>query len=149
MRIRLYVLLVTLLWPIISSAEQYTCTPEKMTGVAYEPSTKTWEGTNFTVDFKYIISPSPDKKKAFVVTKVGDGETRVVGECEKGFSKKEFLECQGFELGDLKFNKKNGRYLSAFVRGYYLVGSDFFAMTDSKSGTPYIQIGKCTLSDKQ
>ena len=133
---------MSLLLPSLSWSEQYLCIPEKMTGFSYNPKTKEWDVTRFRIDFKFIISKPANSEYPFTLTKVGTNE--YWGECEKGFNDKGFLFCSGMDVGDFKFNRINSRYLAVFDMGYYLVGKGMWAATDADSGTPAMQIGKCT-----
>lgn len=136
------IFLIALLLPAISWSEQYLCIPDKMTGFSYNPNTKDWEITRFRVDFKFIISKPVGGKYAFTLTKVGTSE--YWGACDKGFNDQGFLFCSGADLGELRFNRINGRYLADFDMGYYVVGKGMWAETDADSGAPAMQIGKCT-----
>jgi hypothetical protein len=135
-------MLIGLFFPVLSWSEQYLCIPDEMTGFSYNAKTTRWEITKFRVNFKYVISKPADGKNAFVITEVG--KTQAPGYCEKGFNDAGMLFCVGADLGDFKFNRTNGRYLAVFDMGYYLVGKGIWAETDADSGTPAMQIGKCT-----
>lgn len=124
-----------------ATAEQYLCVPDKATGLVYEAQKKEWRVANFALKHKLVITPAKDGKYAFSAIKIGDKQP--VHLCKEDFNKLGFLFCNGQE-GDLKFNRNNGRYLKAFDQGYYLVGKGLWAETDQDSGTPYLEIGKCS-----
>ena len=137
-----YALLATLCWPAMVLAQQYVCVPDAMTGFSYNPATKQWTTTRFNTDFKYVLSPAKNGRDAFVLTKVGEREAE--GYCRNAFNEAGFLFCSSITSGEFKFNRRNGRYLMVFQEGYYLVGKGMWAATDEDSGTPAMQIGKCT-----
>lgn len=132
--------LFLLLWPLYAHSEQYLCVPEKITGFAYHPKTKEWDYAKFRPDFKYVIAPA---KGNFTFSLAKVGEQHPTGGCKDGFNDAGFLFCE-IPDGDFKFNKKNGRYLMVFDMGYYLVGAGNWAEKDEDSGSPAIQIGKCS-----
>ena len=123
-------------------AEQYLCVPEKATGFSYDASKREWDYAQFKTDHKYIIAPAGNGRDAFAFTKVG--EKLPQGYCKDSFTKAGVLFCLSFE-GDLRFNKKNGRYLMVFGDGYYTLGLPGFGESDEDVGTPMVEIGKCSL----
>jgi hypothetical protein len=120
-------------------AEQYLCTPEKMTGFKFDSKTNKWEYAKYKTDFQYVITPGNGK---FALNLIRVGDDSPAGGCKNGFNDEGFLFC-GIPDGDFKFNKINGRYLLVNDMGYYLVGKGMWAETDRDSGDLAIQIGKC------
>lgn len=53
------------------------------------------------------------------------------------------LFCDTFG-GNISVNKVNGRFVRVFWMAYYTVGGPGLNETDEDSGTPMIEIGKCT-----
>ena len=47
-------------------------------------------------------------------------------------------------MRDFKFNRINGRFLTAYLHGYYNVVPDVNELTDETSDTLAISIGKCS-----
>ena len=127
--------------PSSAWSDQFLCVPDKMTGFTFDESKNDWTSTTFTTNFKYIIAPTNNGRDSYTLTKVGENEPE--GYCKNGFNESGFLFCETFG-GELKFNKSNGRYLMSFTYGYYIVGTDDTTKTDKDSGTPMIQIGKCS-----
>lgn len=67
--------------------------------------------------------------------------------CKEGFNDVGMLFCEsGLFPRRLRFNKNNGRFLATYLFGYYAVGLKFLGkvVTDETSGTPFIEIGKCS-----
>jgi hypothetical protein len=122
-------------------AEQYLCVPDKATGFFYNKNMKEWQTTTLNVS-QFVISPSTDRKFAY---RVKDMEEKALpGYCDKDFNEAGILVCETFG-GDLRFNKTNGRFLRVFEGAYYTVGIPGpFKESDEDSGTPMIEIGKCT-----
>ncbi len=137
------ILIRVILLPVMegNAQEKYLCVPDLITGFRYNNYSKTWEQANFKTDYKYIITRSQFKEYAFDVIKIGDNYPTSL--CKEGF-KYGVLHCSG--TTNFKFNKKNGRYLKTYVIGYWTVDPDCnIVPTDEKSGSPYIEIGKCSL----
>ena len=119
----------------------YLCVSESSAGFRYDEQTKTWKGTNCRTDAKYLIAPSKRPNYAFQVTRVGDSGPAAF--CENGFNGPGCLHYEGLG-GEFKFNRRNGRFLFAFVTGYNKVIPGLNDFTDETSDTPFIEIGKCS-----
>lgn len=141
MKIRSYFGVCLLLCPLLAFSEQYLCVPDKATGFTFDARTKTWDYATFNTDFRYIVASAKGGMFPFTLTKVGDKDPQ--GFCKNGFNEGGVLFCDIYG-GEFKFNRNNGRYLLAFTFGYYNVGKGLLAETDVDSGTPMIQIGKCS-----
>jgi len=126
----------------IVHAEQYLCIADSAVGFSFNKTTKMWERTNFSInDFKYVISESKLKDLAYQITQMGYNIPHSF--CKDSFNEYGFLNCSGF--GEFKFNKKNGRFISSYLIGYYNVLPEMNNITDENSGdTPSITIGKCS-----
>lgn len=138
------VLLVTICLVVASFAfagEQYLCTADSATGFAFNKSSNSWEQRTFKASAKYIISKPEDGTTAFVVREIGNSSP--VAKCDNDFNKYGYLFCSGLGT-DFRFNKDNGRYLSAYLLGYYNVLQGDIQKTDATSDTPYVEIGKCS-----
>jgi hypothetical protein len=134
-------LLVSISTP--SYAEQYLCVPDHATGFSYNKVLKSWDVATFKTERKYIITTRKDQA-GFIVEEVGGGMP-ILG-CDKRFDGYGFLFCSG-PLGfyDFKFNKRNGRYILIYSKGYTDVNLGFeWSATDQESDTPFIEIGKCS-----
>jgi hypothetical protein len=126
--------------PLVASAEQYLCVTEHCTGFAYNEKTKSWKTTNFVKeDKKYIISKGDGK--GYKITKVGESVPEYTS--EEGFNKSGFLFCRD-QFGEFKFNKNSGRFLNAYLVGYFNVSPDGIQKTDESSDNPLISIGRCS-----
>ena len=112
-----------------------------MTGFAYDATTRQWDYAKFKTDFKYVIAPGKEGRSAFTLSKTGEADP--IGYCKGSFNDARFLFCETYG-GDFRFNRKNGRYLMAFTYGYYNVGTGSVVETDADSGTPMLEIGKCS-----
>jgi hypothetical protein len=128
------------LMPMTVAAEQYLCVEEMSVGFYYDKTAKQWENTNFKANSKYIISKSEGKSFAFRVTKFEEKDS--VADCESSFDKLGFLLCEGLGVF-FQFNKNNGRYIRTYLLGYIYVLPQL-NVTDEKSDTPYMEIGKCS-----
>ena len=122
--------------PVVADAQQYLCVVERAVGFAYKSNS--WENAHFKTENKYIISKGDGK--GYKVTKVGDKNELV--SCEKDFNEFGYLFCSG--LPEFKFNKNNGRFLLAYLLGYYNVLPQQNKITDENSDTPYLEIGRCS-----
>lgn len=78
---------------------------------------------------------------AYQVTQVGENEPTFW--CKYDFNSYGLLHWQGIlGIGDFKFNKKNLRFMRAYIVGYINV---IPGGTAKESGdTPMIEIGKCS-----
>jgi len=141
---RLIILLTITFAFVVSFAfadEQYLCTADSSSGFYFYKAAKSWQRTTFKADSKYTISKPEGSKWAFVVRKVPDFSPIAV--CEDGFDKTGLLFCKGTGY-DFRFNRNNGRYLAAYLLGYFNVpGTNDKA--DATSDTPFIiEIGTCS-----
>ena len=121
--------------------EQYLCTGEIASGFYFNKSAKIWQHTKFEADSKYTISKAEGSKWAFVVRKVGDSSP--IAACKDSFDEAGLLFCKGAGY-DFRFNRNNGRYLSAYLFGYFTVLPESNDITDTTSDTPFIEIGTCS-----
>ena len=127
-----------------AAAEQYICVPDKATGFHYDKGAEDWEVTRFKTDSKYVVAAAKDGRNAFTWTKIGSQNSTDVGYCKDDFNNVRMLFCDIFG-GQIKFNRTNGRYIFVFYLGYYDVGIPGpISETDESSGTPMIEIGKCS-----
>lgn len=132
---------------VTSQPEQYLCVVDQTAGFEYNSQLKTWAATNFIRDRKYIISESSISGVTFQVNEIGSQSP--VGYCKQGFSELEIIGCD-MVIGDLKFNRLNGRFLLTYPSGYYNVGSKYDPNLGSKYyptegvDTPYLSIGECS-----
>ncbi len=123
------------------AGEQYLCTADRASGFSFNKVMKEWTHTTFKANSKYVVSKPEDGSSAFVVREIGN--PFVTAWCKDPFSEAEFLLCEGIG-GDFKFNRKNGRYIYAYLMGYFNVVPDVNKITDETSDTPYVEIGKCS-----
>jgi hypothetical protein len=129
-------------------ADSYLCVADKASGFQF--TKPNWEASNFRTENKYLIQASGVDRFPLQVIKVG-GRVPVIM-CKEEFNSAGFLHCDsggpldmlGIVLGEhFTFNHKNLRYMRVVPRGYINVvpGNE---ISDSKSGTPHIEIGKCS-----
>ena len=134
------IMLVFIVWFTLTGAalaQQYLCVAEQAAGFSYDKEKKEWKTTTFGVRSKYVVSKAEGAKHAFEVTEIG--KTVPSFYCESDFDRLGFLRCPN-ALGEFKFNKDNGRYLSSYLAGYY----DMLSEEHEGSDTPYLEIGKCS-----
>lgn len=126
-------------------ADQFLCVPDKATGFAYNRITKQWDTATLKTN-QFLIAPAKNvgfKLGAYAVTDIGEKDN-LPGYCEKDFNEAGMLFCDTFG-GEIKFNKSNRRFLRVFYFAYYTVGIPGpDKETDEDSGTPMLEIGKCT-----
>ncbi len=85
-----------------------------------------------------MISKPDHGTETFVVRKIG--QSFPIARCKDDFNKVGFLFCEGWR--EFRINRTNGRFIAAFILGYFNVGVD--EITDETSDTPSIEIGKCS-----
>ena len=125
-----------------ASAEQFLCVVDHSTGFSFDKNTEQWKPTVFAGEDKYIISKPTDddgklkEKFQYVVREIGTPNP--IAYCETGFSGG-YLFCEGMAT-KFSFNKENGRFLTAYMAGYY---HDALPGQEGRN-TPYMQIGKCS-----
>ena len=139
------IILLTITFAFITSFafadEQYLCTADKASGFYFYKAAKSWQRTKFKADSKYTISKPEGSKWAFVVRKVRNFSP--IATCKDGFDEAGLLFCKGPSY-DFRFNRNNGRYLSAYLLGYFDVLPGTNDKTDATSDTPFIEIGTCS-----
>jgi hypothetical protein len=130
------------------AADQFLCVPDKTTGFAYNRVTKEWDTATLKTN-QFLIAPAKNERAAknervaYTVTEIGEKDN-LPGYCEKDFNDAGILFCDTFG-GEIKFNKVNRRFLRIFYFAYYTVGIPGpVKETDEDSGTPMLEIGKCT-----
>ena len=121
--------------------EQYLCTAERASGFYFNNNAKIWQRTKFKADSKYTISKPEGSNWAFVVRKIKNFSP--IATCKDGFDEAGLLFCKGTGY-DFRFNRNNGRYLSAYLLGYFNVLPGPNDKTDATSDTPFIEIGRCS-----
>ena len=127
-----------------SEEERYLCIADKATGFIYNETGDEWETTTFNVeDSRYIVAKSDHflfERFPFSVTQVGAAEPMTA--CEEGFNRVGLMGCR--VIRDFVLNRINGRFVHTNTSGYYDVLPGFGDITDATSGTPFIEIGKCS-----
>lgn len=125
-------------------AAQYLCVPDAAVGFHYNKTRKTWDDTHFKTDTHYVLAPSKSgtpADKPYSWTQVGSQYPDAY--CSE-FTDAGVTRCD-LVGGEIYINKNNGRYLMSFFWGYYIVGVPGpVPLTDDTSGTPMLQIGKCS-----
>ena len=118
--------------------DAYLCIPSKITGFAYNSSTKSWEQTGFrTGDTKKILRRANGQWKWHLF-----GEKNSPHDCGEDygipgdFNTAGFIFC-GVSGGHLRMNKNSLRYVETHELG-------FIDGKDDKSLTPLIEIGTCS-----
>jgi len=115
---------------IVSAQTAYLCIPNGASGISWNASKKKWGHTNFNVsNVKHLLK------------KTGDGwEWSKFGQssgikCDE-INDYGYLNCTLY-FGDLRFNKKNLRYMTSYFIGY-VDGKD------NDDNTPNIEFGECS-----
>ncbi len=137
------VIFLTMLFPaMVSASDSYLCIADMATGFDYNKISDNWEQTTFKVDsLKYIVSRSEMSElmeETWNVKKVGDPVALIY--CKKDFSQEGFLSCEG--LSDFHMNRKNLRFLTSSMLGYYT--DNLSGFEDVRKGSLYVGIGKCS-----
>jgi hypothetical protein len=134
--------------PVACYAESYFCVADKASGFQFSKSN--WEAVNFKAKNKYLIQASGIDRFPVQIIKVGDKYPVIM--CKDEINSGGFLHCDsggpldmlGIALGEhFTFNQKSLRFMRVVPRGYINVvpGNKIL---DSESGTPHIEIGKCS-----
>lgn len=138
-----FIIIIFLLFnPLIAGSEQFRCTADKTTGFRYNGNSKIWEITEFISENKFIITKSDKNGYSYKIVKSGEKEPSCL--CKGEFNDHGYLFCKGYYGTEFRFNKNNGRYIFSFLMAYYNVLPNKNQLTDKDSGTPYIEIGKCS-----
>jgi len=127
--------------PAVGKAQAgWVCTTEKMTG--FSKSSGEWMSVDFETRPKYVIKRGVSGKPAWEV-RIFQNEGFVQASCPEEFSRLEVLHCSGLETV-FKFNRKTGRFLNAYLAGYwsYTPNAPFFSKDGGDS--PTIEIGTCS-----
>ena len=139
------IILLTITFAFVTSFafadEHYLCTADSSNGFYFNKSAKIWQRTKFKADSKYTISKPEGSNWAFVVRKIRNFSP--IATCKDGFDEAGLLFCKGTGY-DFRFNRKNGRYLSAYLLGYFNVLPGTNDLSDATSETPFIEIGTCS-----
>jgi hypothetical protein len=137
-----FAFLITVTAPAL--AEQYLCVPDKATGFAYNKTTNEWDVTRLKTP-QFVISPSKTPDTAYDVKDMASEPDLPGGSsCRRDF-KEDMLFCDVAWGGTISVNKANGRFVRSFTGAYWNVGiPNLGFMTDENTGTPMIEIGKCT-----
>jgi hypothetical protein len=121
-------------------ARGWACASQKTTG--FSNASGEWISVDFAVQAKYVILPGRVAGTAWEV-RSGSRSDLVEAACPEDFSRLEVLHCRG-TMTELKFNRATGRFLRAYLAGYwsYTPNAPFF----SKDGgdTPLLEIGTCS-----
>lgn len=141
MRIAFLAAVFAALVSVSALADQYICIPAKMTGFAFDPETRDWEIRNFKPPAKFLIVQSKDNRAKYMIKEVGSNDKD--GTCKDDFNDGGVLFCDLW-LGELRFNRVNGRYLRDHSYGYYSVGPDMMDKNDETAANVAMEIGKCS-----
>jgi hypothetical protein len=117
----------------------YICLVDKASGFSFNKGTRAWNGTHFNPSDKYLVKRSqpPD---AWEVTKVG--QDIAMSSCKNDFNDYGYLFCEGIQ--PFRMNRKNLRFLTAYLIGYVHDGLGSTGLGPEGSNTPSIEIGKCS-----
>jgi hypothetical protein len=122
----------------------YLCIPDYSTG--FSNSSGRWTPTQFTVEGKkYLLA---NRRGRWVWSEFGQQQDSVMtalaaklNTCDT-FSSNGFLNCE-FWFEEVRFNRETLRFQVVEPNGYVVAKA---ALDDSgKSGTPFIQIGTCSV----
>jgi hypothetical protein len=109
--------------------------PKRPPALTYDANRKAWHSADFRSDKKFAISRSKTKAYAWEAKEVGDA--RPAATCEKDFNEAGNLFCSG--VFDLRFNRRQLRFLYAYPIGYWSDG----AGAREGENTPAMAIGRC------
>jgi len=131
--------------PLVSWAEGYICTADRVTGFSSKGGE--WKSADFEPNRTFIVSPAtqeqalsstsfaiPDAKWNVLVL----GDKRPTNVCPQ-FDTTGNLICPG-PFSEFRMNKDSYRFLYAYLSGYW----DRIPPGSEAGDTPYIAIGKCT-----
>lgn len=115
---------------VTMAQDSYLCVSEAMGGIAYDSSTRKWEGAKFTNSNEKIILV---KKNG--VWKLRNFGSTFENECGK---MNEFgtFRCN-ILFGEFLFNSKTKRFLKSYVVGYV-------SGEDNNDNTPAVMAGVCS-----
>lgn len=120
---------------IANAADSYLCVAEMTTGFTYDANKKAWRSADFRSEKKLAITRSKNKPYAWEAKEVGD--SRPAASCENDFNEAGNLFCTG--VFDLRFNRRQLRFLYAYPIGYWSDG----AGAREGENTPAMAIGRC------
>ena len=128
----LCVLSVTMLFRGVVRAEEiYSCITDAATGFIFKEGE--WTSTAFAADKKYIL-----KKEKGNLVLYESGAPVSISNCYS-LDDAESILCEG--LIELRMSKKSGRFIAAYLIGYWADGSSGYSKEGSN--TPFIAKGNC------
>ncbi len=117
------------------AADSYLCVAEMTTGFTYDATKKMWRSADFRSEKKIAITRAKSKSYQWEAKEVGDARPAAI--CEKDFNEAGNLFCTG--VFDLRFNRRQLRFLYAYPIGYW---SDGVGAREGEN-TPAMAIGRC------
>ena len=128
----LCVLSVTILFRgVVRAEEMYACITDAATGFIFKEGK--WTSTTFAADKKYIL-----RKEKVNLLLYESGTPTSISNCYF-LDDVEGILCEG--LIELRMNKKSGRFIAAYLIGYWADGSSEYSKEGSN--TPFIAKGNC------
>ena len=118
----------------------WACTSQKTTG--FSNSSGEWISVDFAVQARYLIVPGSAPGTAWEVKSASRSDL-VEASCPQGFSRLEVLHCRG-TMTELKFNRATGRFLRAYLAGYWSFTPDAPFFSKDGGDTPLLEIGTCS-----
>ena len=126
---------------VAQSSRTWLCISDKSTGFSNE-TVSGWRSADFTAGDRYIVKQGSQASGAWVVQPFGEENPFAAMTCPNDFTSDKILHCRGM-LTEFKFNAGTGRFLRAYLGGYwtYVPGNPFFGK--DRGDTPQIEIGTC------
>ena len=122
------VLIVAIILPTASVAEQYFCISDKASGFNHDGVV--WDETSLTTDSKYLVNFDTNSVSMF-----GKSEP-IHSNCSKGtLDGKQIFHCKE-NFGEFQMSKDTLKFLNVLPYYDYVI--------DSTNGTPHIELGTCT-----
>lgn len=136
-----YHLILAILFPTFALAQSaYVCVTEMATGFKFNKATSSWGVTGFKAAQQYLVKRVAEKGITWSITVVG--HQSAMAHCENDFSDQGFLLCRGYQ--EFRMNKKNLRFLTAYLIGYVTDATGAPVLGPEGSNTPSLEIGKCS-----
>ena len=132
-----------LLLPTVVQAESYLCIADMSVGFKFESQGVRWKNAQYNTDQKYIDSRSsnPSNSGKWIIKEIGHSVPSAF--CDDEFTEIGSLRCSG--LVEFRMNKKNLRFLVAYLFGYWTdsIPGDKSPLVEGEN-TPSVDIGKCS-----
>jgi hypothetical protein len=128
-------------------ADAYLCASDHSVGFSFDENTKTWKGTTFRPQRKFMVRRADSEwaKKGVAWTVAELASTAPDGLCKRDFSESGALICEGLSFFDFRMSNKTLRFLHSYNIGYWSdkpnAAKDDLLREGANS--PAMTIGKC------